>query len=112
MQTSSLAFMVESTEDSRFFAGRNIGAASAAGRAHLTNGSLVYLDHAKHRMEQRRITPAEIEEALANGEPRPSEELKGMVRVEGRTSVARRLRITRLERFPVIVSVVELEDSE
>ncbi len=78
----------------------------------MTNGSLVYLDHAKHRMEQRRITPAEIEEALANGEPRPTDELEGMVRIEGSTSAARRLRIVRLENFPVIVSVVELEDSQ
>jgi hypothetical protein len=78
----------------------------------LTNGSLVYLDHAKHRMEQRGITPAEIEEALSNGEPRPSEDLKTMVRIEGSTSAARRLRITRLENFPVIVSVVALEESK
>jgi hypothetical protein len=63
-------------------------------------------------MEQRRIAPAEIEEALAAGAPRPSEELKGMVTIEGSTSAARRLRILRLEQFPVIVSVVELEDSE
>ena len=77
----------------------------------MTNASLMYLDHAKHRMEQRGITPAEIEEALAKGEPRPSDELKGMVRLEGSTSAGRRLRIVRLDTFPVIVSVVELEGS-
>ncbi len=77
----------------------------------MTNESLVYLDHAKYRMEQRRITPAEVEEALGSGEPRPSEELKGFVRIEGSTSAARRLRIIRLEHFPVIVSVVELEEA-
>ncbi|HXK40319.1 MAG TPA: DUF4258 domain-containing protein [Candidatus Paceibacterota bacterium] len=74
----------------------------------MTSGSFVYLDHARDRMHQRGIAPSEVEEALSNGEPEAFD-LDGMVRITGSASSRRNLRITRLEHFPVIVSVVEVE---
>jgi hypothetical protein len=68
--------------------------------------SLVYLDHATERMDQRRITPAEVEEVALNAVAAPAR--AGRVTLEGSTAAGRRLNITRLEHFPVIVSVVDL----
>lgn len=74
---------------------------------------LVFLDHANDRMEQRGISASEVEEALSNGEPSDVPvELQGMIRIVGTTSSNRRLSVTRLEHFPVVVSVVEVQSSK
>jgi uncharacterized protein DUF4258 len=72
--------------------------------------SLVYLDHAKERMEQRGITPGEVEEALNSGSAVPGK-LPGRIKILGTTAAGRRLDITRLENFMAIVSVVDLAGS-
>lgn len=69
--------------------------------------SLVYLDHATERMAQRGIAPSEVEEVLINAVAAPAT-AASTVTLEGTTAAGRRLNITRLEHFPVIVSVVDL----
>ena len=77
----------------------------------MQTATYLHLDHARDRMHQRGITTSEVEEALSSGELADSEMLKGMVRIVGTTSAGRRLSVVRLEHFPVVVSVVEMEPS-
>lgn len=71
--------------------------------------TMAYLDHAKERMEQRGITPQEVEEALSNISETLPGKLPGKVRVFGATSAGRKLSITKFQEKAVVVSAVSLE---
>ncbi|MEX2551582.1 MAG: DUF4258 domain-containing protein [Actinomycetota bacterium] len=71
--------------------------------------SVTYLDHAKERMQQRGITPREVEEALSNATATSTDVVPGKISLLGTTAAGKPMRLMRLEHFLVIVSVVSLE---
>jgi hypothetical protein len=71
--------------------------------------TLIFLEHAKERMQQRGITPQEVEEAFSNATVTAPEVVPGKISLLGTTAAGKPMRLMRLEHFPVIVSVVSLE---